>query len=106
VAGTSVNTTSDMAPSHSEIAAPSHGHHVHYNPDAPSEQWGWHGTWREFAPRGRNILLGLFAATMFLMLIGNHVSRVENYYLVGIGILMIIWMVRGNLETKKARRRR
>jgi hypothetical protein len=106
VAGTSVERSQDMAPSSSEIEVPSHSPRPVYNPDAPSEQWGWHGTWREFAPRGRTIILGLFALGCFALLFGNHVSNVENWYLIGIGTFLLIWIASGQLRTIRDRRRK
>ena len=39
--------------SHGEVEQAHHAAVVSYNPDAPSEEWGWHGHWGEFAPRGK-----------------------------------------------------
>lgn len=89
-----------------DVELPAHGQLILYNPDAPSEQWGWHGSWREFAPKGSRVLLWVGCAVMFIMLIGNHVSHVENYYLVGIGLLMAVWLLRTEVSIRKERRRR
>jgi len=78
---------------------------VRYNPDAPSEEWGWHGHWSDFAPRGRNLLLGLGVVGLLLMVvIGNHQSHVEDYFLVLSAVAMAAWMVRGTLAKKRERR--
>ncbi len=106
MASTEMESTSDQAPSHSEVAVPSRHPHPVYNPDAPSEAWGWHGQWADFAPRGRNILLGIGTLVMFAMLIGNHQSRVEDYWLVAIGIGLGVWTVISYLGERKRRRLR
>ena len=108
MAGTSIERTGDQAPSHSELEVPTaHGGHlVHYNPDAPSEEWGWHGSWRDFAPRGTRILLWVGVAIMFIMLIGNHVSHVEDYYLIATGLLLAVWLLRGEAQQRRERRRK
>ncbi len=80
---------------------------VSYNPDAPSEEWGWHGHWGEFAPRGRFLLLALGVVGLLLMAIfGNHVSHVEDYFLVLIALLMAAWMARTELARRRDRRLR
>lgn len=88
-----------------EVAAHDAGHHPvpSYNPDAPSEEWGWHGQWSLFANRGSKILLGIFTLVMFAMLIGNHVSKVENYWLIGIGLLMVVWWVARERNARRVR---
>lgn len=94
---------SALAPLHDEDE-----HHstavVRYNPDAPSEEWGWHGHWSDFAPRGRNVLLGLGVVGLLLMVIGNHQSHVEDYFLVLSALAMAGWMVSGRLAKKRERR--
>ena len=82
---------------------PAVGPGISYNPDAPSEAWGWHGQWSLFANKGSKVLLGIFTAVMFLMLFGNHVSNVENYWLIVIGIGMVVWIV---VRERAARRTR
>ena len=56
----------------------------------PSAAWGWHGGF----PRGARIGGWFIAAVLFLMLIGNHTGRVENLWLIGLGLCVIgvlIW---------------
>lgn len=77
---------------------------IRYNPDAPSEAWGWHGEWSLFAAKGSKTLLVVFTLAMFAMLFGNHVSRVEDWYLVLIGLGMFGWL--GWREAAARRRRR
>jgi hypothetical protein len=109
VAGTSVESTAGAHPADehgSAVEQVSHGRVVSYNPDAPSEEWGWHGSWRDFAPKGSRVLLWIGCAVMFLMLIGNHRSHVENYYLVIIGLLMAAWLLRTEVTIRRERKRR
>lgn len=75
---------------------------VLYNPDAPSEEWGWHGHWSDFAPRGRFIMLFIGVAGLLLMQIGNHEGNTENYFLIATAAVLVFWMAR----TQVARRRR
>ncbi len=92
----------------SEVATTHHAAVVSYNPDAPSEEWGWHGSWREkIAPRGSRVLLWLGVVGLVLLaFFGNHESRVEVYWLVAIAGLMAIWIVAGEISIKRERRRR
>jgi len=102
VAGTSVERTDP----HAGHGALEHHPHPVYNPDAPSEQWGWHGEWREFAPRGRTILLSIAALAMFAMLIGNHSSHVEDWWLGVTGVSIVVYIVVSQRAANRARRRR
>lgn len=90
----------DSGESHA-VATP---HPPTYNPDAPSEQWGWHREWKQ--GRGSTILLALFAVVILLMLFGNHVSNVENWYLIITAVIMFVWLGFRQSAARKARRRR
>lgn len=91
----------------SEVQQAEHGYVVRYNPDAPSEEWGWHGSFREFAPIGSRVMLWTAVAVLFIMIFaGNHVSHVEDYWLGAIGILMAVWLLRTDAKIRKERRRR
>ena len=50
------------------------------------EDWGWHG---ETGKKGR---IGAVVATLFLLalVIGNHQGKVEDLWIVGIAVVMII----------------
>ena len=96
---------STVADDHAQVEQAHHGH-VSYNPDAPSEEWGWHGSWREFAPKGSRALLWIGTLSMFLLLIGNHVSHVEDYYLVVVGLLMAVWLLHTEVTIRRERKRR
>lgn len=85
-------------------AAPAHPP-VSYNPDAPSEEWGWHGSWREFAPRGSNLILGLGVVLLLLQNFTIHESNVEAYYYNGlalIGALYLVYRVRSGRKLRQA----
>lgn len=110
MAGTSLQKHSGGAGAESatsaEMEAAQHGAVLRYNPDAPSEEWGWHGEWKLFASRGSRLLLVLFTAVIFLMLFGNHQSHVEDWWLVGIGLTMIILLVSREAAARRERRLR
>jgi Protein of unknown function (DUF2631) len=90
-----------------EVERAAHGSVVRYNPDAPSEEWGWHGSFREFAPIGSRVMLWTAVLVMWIMIVaGNHVSHVEDWWLLIIGILMSIWLLRTDAVIRKARRRK
>ena len=95
-----------QAPHGEIVQADQGGDHlpVAYNPDAPSEEWGWHGHWSDFAPRGRYALLGLGVAGLFLLMLGNHQSHVEDYFLVIIALIMAAWIVLSERANKRKRR--
>ncbi len=112
MAGTSLEKHSGSHPvtagaeRHGEVEPVHHRAVLRYNPDAPSEEWGWHGQWKLFATRGSRLLLVLFTAVTFLMLFGNHVSHVEDWWLVGIGLAMIVWLVSREAAARRERRLR
>ena len=85
-----------------------HGEVISYNPDAPSEAWGWHGSWREgIAPRGSRILLWLAPIGLVLMaLFGNHESNVEDWWMFSLAALTALWLVAGEVSIRKKRARR
>jgi hypothetical protein len=69
--------------------------------DEPSAAWGWHGGF----PRGVRIMGWFTAATMFLMLIGNHTGRTEDLWLIAIGTLMVIALITDRIRARTAWRR-
>ena len=88
------------------LERPQVGPVVSYNPDAPSEEWGWHGSWREFAPRGSRALLWLGVVGLLLFLFGNQQSMVEDWWLLAIAGLMAAWLIWGEIKIRKDRARR
>lgn len=79
---------------------PSTYHEV--DPDRePSADWGWHGTFPRAGP-----IAGWFTAfALFAMLIGNHRSHVEDFYLIGLGTLLVMMLISHHLKARKAKRR-
>ena len=75
-----------------------------YNPDAPSEAWGWHGHWSDFALTGRRILLGLGVVGLLLMLLGNQQSHVEDWYLIAFAVLLLVWTIRSERAIRRRRK--
>lgn len=76
---------------------------VSYNPDAPSEEWGWHGSWREFAPRGSTIILSLGVVLLLLQNFTVHESHVESFYYNGLALIGAIWIA---MRVRSGRRMR
>ena len=89
-----------------DLAVPSTEQHsvVRYNPDAPSEEWGWHGSWRVFAPRGSTILLSLGVIILFLQTFTEHVSHVEDFYFNGLALIGALWIVHRVRSGRKMKR--
>jgi biotin transporter BioY len=51
-------------------------------------------------------IAGWFTAfALFAMLIGNHESRVEDFWLIGLGLLLVVMLIGSHLNNRKARRR-
>lgn len=86
------------------VEAPHGGELVSYNPDAPSEEWGWHGHWSDFAPRGRRAFLWVGVFGLLLLTWGNQVSHVEDYFLVIIALIMASWIILTERANKRKRR--
>jgi hypothetical protein len=115
--GTESGATSSSAVAvagHGDVATAAHGAVAHgpsstvisYNPDAPSEAWGWHGHWREFAPKSSGFLLWLGVALLLCLNFTTHVSHIESWYYNGTAIIMAIWLVWRNVTFRRAKRRR
>jgi Protein of unknown function (DUF2631) len=67
----------------------------------PSADWGWHGTFPRAGP-----IAGWFTAfALFAMLLGNHRSHVEDVWLIGLGLLLVVMLIGSHLNSRKARRR-
>ncbi len=78
---------------------------VRYNPDAPSEEWGWHGSWRQFAPKGSALMMWIGVFTLVMFNFTEHQSHVENYYFNGIALIGAIWLIARERSGRKMRRR-
>lgn len=69
--------------------------------EEPSVDWGWHGSFPLAGP-----IAGWFTAfALFAMLIGNHRSRIEDIWLVCLGLLLVVMLIGHHLKRRKARRR-
>ncbi len=68
--------------------------------EEPSVEWGWHGTF----PKAGRIAGWFTAASMFFMLIGNHESNVENWWLFALGSGLTLLLVREQLSRTSWRR--
>jgi uncharacterized protein DUF2631 len=66
----------------------------------PSADWGWHGTFPVAGPFAGWVT----ALALFAMLIGNHRSHVEDFFLVGIGTLLVVMLISSHLRTRRTRR--
>lgn len=87
-----------MAPHGEHQAATRHGVDPHAEPSA---EWGWHG---EF-PRATHIAGWIVAASLFLMLIGNHQNYVEDIWLISLGTLLVVMLIGGAVSRWRAGRR-
>jgi hypothetical protein len=58
--------------------------------DVPSAEWGWSGT----APRLWQVVLVLIGGFLLLMNIGNHVGHVEDLWLTGFAVAVLVVAVR------------
>ncbi len=68
--------------------------------EEPSVEWGWHGTF----PRAGRIAGWFTAASLFFMLIGNHESNIENWWLVVLGGGLVFLLLREQLSRSSWRR--
>lgn len=64
--------------------------------EEPSVEWGWH---RSF-PRAAQIAGWVSAASLLLMLIGNHEGQVEDAWLIGLAVVLIAALVRDQLKRR------
>lgn len=58
--------------------------------DEPSAEWGWHGSF----PNGVQFLGWFIAVVLLALQIGPHESNTENYWLIGIAVVVIALLVR------------
>lgn len=54
--------------------------------DEPSAEWGWHGTF----PKATRLAGWFSAFALFIMLIGNHVTAMEDIWLIALGSSVVI----------------
>ncbi|WP_291081800.1 DUF2631 domain-containing protein [Dietzia sp. UBA5065] len=56
--------------------------------DEPSVEWGWHHHSRKVGL----LVGGFFVLFLLAMMVGNHVGKVEDIWLVSIAAFLAIWM--------------
>ena len=79
-----------------------HGVTHHRDPYAePSADWGWHGTFPKTARIGGWVI----AVILLLMLIGNHTGRVEDLWLIGTALFVIIVLLWDQAKRRTSWRR-
>jgi hypothetical protein len=103
------DTGADQALAHRDQDAPTHGdehalaHGDEHAPatvspeDEPSAEWGWHGGF----PRGSVIAGWVSAIIILLMLHGNHEGKIEDIYLVCVGVGMILLLIRHSVRSRR-----
>jgi hypothetical protein len=62
------------------------------------EDWGWHHEWRRSTP----VIGWLMTISILLLIMGNHVGNVENYWLIGTAAFMAVLLVRDRIRRKNA----
>ncbi|MGH3980819.1 MAG: DUF2631 domain-containing protein [Pseudonocardiaceae bacterium] len=97
------STVEQDPPEHTSdtLARRHHGPHGVDPDQEPSVEWGWHGSF----PRASRIAGWITAASMFLMLIGNHEGTTEDYYLVVLGVGLVAVLVGDHLHRRRKWRR-
>ena len=58
--------------------------------DEPSAEWGWHGE----APRLTRAAGWVSAAILLVFLIGNHRGHVEDLWLTGMALVLVVILLR------------
>lgn len=65
--------------------------------EVPSAAWGWSGE----APRFFRVMAIVIALALLSLTIGNHESRIEDFYLVGFAALLVGIVVRDTLQRRR-----
>lgn len=69
--------------------------------DEPSAEWGWHGSF----PRATPIAGVVTAIILLLLMIGPYQTRLQDFWIVGVVLLLIGLIAHGTLKRRKAWRR-
>jgi hypothetical protein len=69
--------------------------------DEPSAEWGWHGGF----PRGSMIAGWVTVVILLLFTIGNHEGSTEDFWLVGIAVLIAFSLIMHTIRRRHAWRR-
>ena len=66
------------------------------------EDWGWHG---ETGKTGRIAAVAMIVL-LLVMMFGNHEGRIEDLYLIGAALIILIALIRDHFRRKNAWRSR
>jgi hypothetical protein len=69
--------------------------------DEPSAEWGWHGGF----PRGEVIAGWVCVVILLLLMVGNHIGRTEDLWLIGLAAVMAIGLIIHSVRRRNAWRR-
>ena len=64
--------------------------------DEPSAEWGWHGTF----PNGQRIAGVVVAVVLLVLVIGPYQSRLQDFWIVGIALGLLVLIVRGTMKRR------
>jgi hypothetical protein len=64
--------------------------------DEPSAEWGWHGTF----PNAQRIAGVVVAVVLLVMVIGPYESRLQDFWIVGIALGLLVLIVRGTMKRR------
>jgi hypothetical protein len=64
--------------------------------DEPSAEWGWHGTF----PNAQRIAGVVVAVLLLVMVIGPYESRLQDFWIVGIALGLLVLIVRGTMKRR------
>jgi lysylphosphatidylglycerol synthetase-like protein (DUF2156 family) len=69
--------------------------------DEPSTEWGWHGSF----PNATRVAGVVTAIVLVLLMIGPYQSHLQDFWIVGIVILILAMIVAGTLKRRNAWRK-
>jgi lysylphosphatidylglycerol synthetase-like protein (DUF2156 family) len=64
--------------------------------DEPSAEWGWHGTF----PNAQRIAGVVVAVVLLVLAIGPYQSRLQDFWIVGIALGLLVLIVRGTMKRR------
>jgi len=67
--------------------------------EVPSAEWGWSGE----APKLYRTMGIIGAIFLLFMLIGNHAGHVEDLYLIGVAVLLVLVIVVDAIRRRRPR---